>query len=513
MSFNFLHLTDLHISDNEDPTQKRLRNCLIEDIKQLARESRIDAIIMTGDTFDRGGNENTIKLSSEFYNLLLNELNLSYDRLLIVPGNHDIVRRNRIDPKIFGSFSAEYLETYKDSMEFWDTVKGRFQNYHNLLNTLSTPQTGQDLIFGSAIHEINHNDKKIRFFLMNSTWAAVGESDFGNLYIGRWQLEKLLEAAQKRGPADFSFALVHHPLNWLNNTEKEMVTNFFTNELKIDAMFHGHIHTGDISYTGSPDGRLLSLVSGIGYPEKNGRQSGMPKISACRYALYNFKYNEGTADVILRISRENGTFGADTLLYEQGKENGRFSIVYNEQKKQTYNLQVSNNAAEVATKITDLPYAGGLINKYVCLYSTNTKLSYMISKKYYNDTHYIWCSPEFDAKNNLQSANPKEIFNKLKVDITKEQYSVNIERVKAGLLRGVEYNKAKGIISEEQEKDIISIIQAAPPKLFSPVLYIIPTERVKELVKYVPIDSRMSPLSEEFVIEELPGQFFDHIEF
>jgi|GEM_PF-5439362 len=32
------------------------------------------------------------------------------------------------------------------------------------------------------------------------------------------------------------------------------------------------------------------------------------------------------------------------------------------------------------------------------LYSTNTWLTYVIGERFYRDEHYVWCTPDFDAR-------------------------------------------------------------------------------------------------------------------
>jgi hypothetical protein len=46
---------------------------------------------------------------------------------------------------------------------------------------------------------------------------------------------------------------------------------------------------------------------------------------------------------------------------------------------------------------------------------------------------------------------------------------------------------------------------------FMPLLYVIPYNAVTHLLREVPVSQRAHPLSEEFVIEALPGELFDVI--
>ena len=71
----------------------------------------------------------------------------------------------------------------------------------------------------------------------------------------------------------------------------------------------------------------------------------------------------------------------------------------------------------------------------------------------------------------------------------------------------------KGIIDTDDFARIIKIIDKATIQDFSPVIYLIPKELVKDKVKKVDIDDAANPLSPEYQIEELTHEEFELIEF
>jgi hypothetical protein len=82
-----------------------------------------------------------------------------------------------------------------------------------------------------------------------------------------------------------------------------------------------------------------------------------------------------------------------------------------------------------------------------------------------------------------------------------------------GILKGATVKRQAGIISAEQERDIVSIVEIAETKEFRPLIYIIPFTAVSSILIEVPIKERAHPLSIEYVIESLPRDHFDIIEF
>ncbi|MFJ5791024.1 glycosyltransferase [Lysinibacillus sp. NPDC093197] len=146
------------------------------------------------------------------------------------------------------------------------------------------------------------------------------------------------------------------------------------------------------------------------------------------------------------------------------------------------------------------------------LFSTSTHLSYLISKNYFNDTHYAWCAPKFDAKEtNPASANPLEIYKKLTWEIGSGQEGATIAKHKVGLYRALSEKKQQGVISEQQELLISEIIHAAQIGDFRPVIYAISTYEVKAIVKAAPHNKKDGVFSQEFLIKELPGALIELI--
>jgi len=155
------------------------------------------------------------------------------------------------------------------------------------------------------------------------------------------------------------------------------------------------------------------------------------------------------------------------------------------------------------------------------LYSTNTTLAYKINVQYYNDIHYVWCSPNFGSSKltpgismNPPSSRPLAIYHRLLDDVDNgDTHSDAISRNKIGLQRGAEVKLSKGIITKSQQDEILYMVSNAPIIEFKPLIYTIHYNDVKGLVREVPIAYKANPTAIEFLIEELPGTEFEPIEF
>jgi hypothetical protein len=281
---------------------------------------------MTGDTVDKGGGLEAFRLAKQFYSKLLARLELTPDKLLLVPGNHDIPRRKVIN-SLLSDVKQEDFDDFKTSEEYWETFGRRFSKYNEFEQDVTNIGLSDD-IFGGKIRNINLNDCIVQFIQINSAWSTTGDNDYQNLFIGRWQLEKLKMKKDLLDKPDISIGLIHHPLEWLRRDEKDLLTEFLrdTRNLPIEALLHGHIHSGKIESISNPDGSFISLVSGLGYPDSSTRSSGQSKLSNCRYGIYTFNIDDNLIDIWLRITRSDGIFVADTALYKLGKDDGHFQI-------------------------------------------------------------------------------------------------------------------------------------------------------------------------------------------
>ncbi|MBU3838053.1 MAG: hypothetical protein H9777_07020 [Candidatus Phocaeicola faecigallinarum] len=157
------------------------------------------------------------------------------------------------------------------------------------------------------------------------------------------------------------------------------------------------------------------------------------------------------------------------------------------------------------------------------LYSTNTYLAHKLSQMFYNDTHYVWCTPIFNSKNlgtydigkdTPPSSTPLNIYNTLKEDVEhKDKHSEKIKQNRAGLMKGATIYLENGLITDEEFRYIKTIIEQAEITDFRPLLYIISYDKVKDKITRVAPELKAHPLSEEYIIPDLHSDEFDILEF
>ncbi|NJM51575.1 MAG: hypothetical protein HC843_12485 [Sphingomonadales bacterium] len=148
------------------------------------------------------------------------------------------------------------------------------------------------------------------------------------------------------------------------------------------------------------------------------------------------------------------------------------------------------------------------------LYSTVTRLAYTINEKYYGGIHYVWCAPEKALDPNLPtnavSSDPWYIYRQFANAVkTHDKHDEYIKNNRAGIIRGAAARLGVGMIDEDQKNEIEELVNMAETPLFAPRFMVIPYVPVKDLVEKVPLQKKASPVSEEFIIGNLPRNQFD----
>jgi hypothetical protein len=157
------------------------------------------------------------------------------------------------------------------------------------------------------------------------------------------------------------------------------------------------------------------------------------------------------------------------------------------------------------------------INKPV-LYSTMTTLAYNINQQFYKDLHYMWCTPYFGSDFNSPtftvppSSSPLEIYRTLQNEVDGGDLHDTLISVKRlGLERGADVMVKRNKITQDQATEIQAICRLAPANQFKPLLCVIPRLEVVTYCQKVDVKAKAHPLSQEFVVADVPQSAFDVI--
>ncbi|MAB45828.1 MAG: hypothetical protein CMN67_10410 [Sphingomonadaceae bacterium] len=92
-TLKWLHISDVHFSGQNSYDQNRLVSALLRSLPNLMlRFGRPDFVFFTGD-LAKSGQKSEYAEATSFFEHLLSVLGLEKDRLLVIPGNHDVDRK------------------------------------------------------------------------------------------------------------------------------------------------------------------------------------------------------------------------------------------------------------------------------------------------------------------------------------------------------------------------------------------------------------------------------------
>lgn len=144
---------------------------------------------------------------------------------------------------------------------------------------------------------------------------------------------------------------------------------------------------------------------------------------------------------------------------------------------------------------------------------------YAIAEWYYGGVHFAWCSPVYNGStaephvNIPPSSSPAEIYRALFREVDRgERHSDAIANNRKGIKKGADAKLEAGVISSDEHASIMRTLENAEVRDFRPVLYVIPSDRVRGTVVDVPVHQRAHPLFREYRVENLGRDCFDMLE-
>ncbi|MCP4701304.1 MAG: NACHT domain-containing protein, partial [Gammaproteobacteria bacterium] len=296
-SFNWLHLTDLHLGmDGQSHLWPNIREQFFDDLETLHRHcGPWDTVLFTGDFVQKGTAEEFSKLDG-----LLNEL---WDRLqtlgsepvlLAVPGNHDLARP---DPKSSAVILLDMWNKLPDIQKelFWKEpdserrtlINHAFANYLNWRDDSTLPgslKMRPGLLPGDFSATWEDRGLRIGIVGLNTAFLQLtGAAD----YKGRlaWDARQFHAACGGDGAEwvkqhHACLLLTHQPPEWLNPTCAKEVYAEINPAGRFAVHFFGHMHDNLVRGESSGGGAVRHLWQGSSlfgleqYDDKKDRRHG-----------------------------------------------------------------------------------------------------------------------------------------------------------------------------------------------------------------------------------------------
>ncbi len=325
---NILHLSDLHFGTSE---QAQLwANQLAGDLKHELNISEIDAIILSGDISNRSSS-GEYKAAKNFLDYLGKEFSLTSEKIIIVPGNHDVDRRitdwriketdlnnlaytsklrdrcsleelqkdlciEESSSRIWVRDNEKYKERFKKFSDFHESIHGKPYSleYEEQYSVNYIPDLKTIILGLNSAWQLDHHHKDRASINMNALSNALTEIRNNPSYQDCLKI-----------------AVWHHPLDSAGNDR--ITDRGFMEQLAVAGFrlfLHGHIHqaeTDQYRYDLSKDGRKLDRICAgtFGAPTRE-LVPGFP----WQYNLLKFEGDRLTVET-RRREQENGAWKPD----------------------------------------------------------------------------------------------------------------------------------------------------------------------------------------------------------
>src|ERR1700674_286247 len=217
-----LHASDLHWSDSDHIDQEVVARALLKDVAESGQE--VDLLVFSG-ALAHSGKDSELKGGRELLlDPIMKQLRLGPDRVVLVPGNHDVDRgaineyteiglaksltnRDSVNDLID---SAQKLATASERLHAWKALMTSF--YEDVEITSS-----KDLGWYAERHL---RGTRVGIAGLNSAWrsAGIGESEKGQLVVGDHQLQAMMPTLND---CQFRLVVVHHPFDWLASFDSD----------------------------------------------------------------------------------------------------------------------------------------------------------------------------------------------------------------------------------------------------------------------------------------------------
>jgi predicted MPP superfamily phosphohydrolase/KaiC/GvpD/RAD55 family RecA-like ATPase len=303
---NIIHFSDTHFELDKNGQlsyeKEQLYDALVNDLKDNQYVDPDSIMVITGDLVDKGGMDfNDQNPFEKFKELFIDKIKETFPllqkRIFIIPGNHDIVR-DKIDDIIYKGIIQTYKENYNKGDDF---IKKNKNNYEKLKYLESYKNFEKDFYKDYNDVKINNfqttaivtmNNPTLGIACFNSVWLCSknGEDDYGNLILGKSQIEQALKDIKDTG---FKIALFHHPIEFFMKEDRENIEPLLFKNFNV--ILNGHSHKIESGYYQTLKGNTFISVSPaiLGNKETDTRFSTgytIIKFDTNRYVVYYRKY-------------------------------------------------------------------------------------------------------------------------------------------------------------------------------------------------------------------------------
>ena len=241
--FSWVHLSDIHFQPKDESfNDVRIRKTLPDYLRKI--NPRCDTMIITGDyRYGPTKEQTTAADVGDYISELSTALELTNDKIVLVPGNHDLDRSCERNYLIRGVKSDYNKSPYRGRIE--EMVLDRLTSDFDFYNSIQNRYPKALKLKGENPHGIIELDSCYLLLLNTSIVAGEGEKvDQHELIIGTKYLTELLDV-DSRPLTKPIIAVGHHGLDMFKDREKSIASQYL-DEKGVRLYLCGHTHENRI---------------------------------------------------------------------------------------------------------------------------------------------------------------------------------------------------------------------------------------------------------------------------
>lgn len=249
-----IHISDFHYI----PKARSEFDRVVEELViSLSQQEPVDLIVFSGDLINKDASLEQFNEAAEcLFDPLLKASHLDKSRLLICPGNHDLLRNAEM-PMVADSLNSKTqskeLDAFCDDPTQLSFSLTRFDAYKKFVSEYYGDCIDIQPLYTTAIREIN--GKSIGLLSLNSAWRSIeSEKDRGNLL---YPIRYIHEAIAKVRKCDLVLCTMHHAVSDFKDYIEQQIENSIFEDCHI--LFTGHYHNAKLSSILSTNGLLHSV--------------------------------------------------------------------------------------------------------------------------------------------------------------------------------------------------------------------------------------------------------------
>ncbi|WP_448213480.1 metallophosphoesterase [Colwellia sp. MEBiC06753] len=255
MNLVVLHLSDIHIKSETDPILREHSKIAQTLYSHINDDSHV-VILISGDIAFSGSAPQYLLAETFLRNI---ESNLKEERdvpvkFVLCPGNHDCdFSSNPMREFTIKSLQSDNIEAV--DLEVLSGCTSHQNEYFEFCSKFENSYIERDRLWSTQ--ELNVGDKKVVFEAVNLSWASNLKEQQGNLMF-----PFAVYSEKAKLSADLRFSVLHHPLNWLNQSSYR---SFRTNLRSIsDYVITGHEHLSNaINHDDVESGETIIIEGGV----------------------------------------------------------------------------------------------------------------------------------------------------------------------------------------------------------------------------------------------------------